>query len=178
MSAPTQMTPIYLFCYYLTCVHPCNICNSIFQCIPESKLEHILVAHALSGCDTTSGFFGIGKCKLLKSSILEDKPQLACTLLNTDSSPADIIKAGEAIIKKLCGKQKKYVSYKKNLHSNTKKTKFDPRRLHLPQAFIASGRIIRTKSGREMSQIHQNTFFPCERQTRSCNFQVGPDIPT
>ena len=131
-----QMTPTYLFCYHLTCVHPCNTIlylhqeksckiiniNIMFQCIPESKLEYILVAHALSGCDTTSGFFGIGKCKLFKSSILEDNPQLACTLLNTDSSPADIIKAGEAIIMKLYGKQKnhvdsldelRYVSYKK-----------------------------------------------------------------
>ena len=57
-------------------------------CIPESKLEYILVAHALSRCDTTSGFFGIGKCKLFKSRILEDNLQLACMFLNTDSSPA------------------------------------------------------------------------------------------
>ena len=34
--------------------------------IPKPVVQNILFVHAASGCDTTSGHCGIGKCKLLK----------------------------------------------------------------------------------------------------------------
>ena len=110
--------------------------TSMFQCTPESKLKDILLIHAMWGCDTTSGLFSIGKTKLFKSTILEDDPALTSVFYKSDSSQADVITAGEKIILKLYGKNKvnsldelRYVSYKKRLHSNTKKKKVDHRKL-------------------------------------------------
>ena len=39
--------------------------------IPEAKKKNILLYHAMSRCDTTSSFFGIGKTTLFKSAMLE-----------------------------------------------------------------------------------------------------------
>ena len=59
--------------------------TSMLECIPEQKLENILLSHTMSGCDTTSGLFGIGKTKLFKSSILEDDHQMASIFYEKES---------------------------------------------------------------------------------------------
>ena len=48
--------------------------TTLIQVIPEAKKKNILLSHAMSGCDTTSGSFGIGKTKLFKSPILKQSP--------------------------------------------------------------------------------------------------------
>ena len=40
--------------------------TSLIEIIPDAKKNNILLSHAMSGCDTTSGLFGIGKTKLMK----------------------------------------------------------------------------------------------------------------
>ena len=47
-----------------------NISNLI-NCIPDEKKNTLLLNHAMSGCDTTSSFFGYGKTKLYKKGVLE-----------------------------------------------------------------------------------------------------------
>ena len=71
--------------------------RSLVQVIPAPKQEHILLSHAMSGCDTISGLFGRGKLKLFKGSILEDDSENISIFNNTESSSSYIIGAGERI---------------------------------------------------------------------------------
>ena len=40
--------------------------NELIECTPRNELNHILLVHAASGCDTVSALLGIGKTKLIK----------------------------------------------------------------------------------------------------------------
>ena len=44
------------------------------EALPETSVNSLLLYHAMSGCDTTSGFIGFGKTRLFKSKILEKMP--------------------------------------------------------------------------------------------------------
>jgi len=95
-----------------------------------------LLSHALSGCDTTSGLFGVGKTKVFKSDVL--KSANAMVFYNPEASKSQIIEAGESLIATLYLKsakettldQLRYHLYKKKLAQNSKTLKkVDPRRL-------------------------------------------------
>ena len=80
--------------------------TSLIEIIPDAKKKNILLSHAMPGCDTTSGLFGIGKTKLMKSTILEDKPEYSSLFTGSECDTFRIIDAGEKIILKLYGKHK------------------------------------------------------------------------
>ena len=69
--------------------------TTLVQVIPEAKRKNILLSHAMSGSDTTSSIFGIGKTKLLKKPILEQSPNDAFLLTDNDCAIKDITDAGE-----------------------------------------------------------------------------------
>ena len=69
--------------------------TTLIQVIPEAKRKNILLSHAMSGSDTTSSIFGIGKTKLLKNPILEQSPNDAFLLTDNDCAIKDITDAGE-----------------------------------------------------------------------------------
>ena len=52
----------------------------------------------MSGCDTTSFLFGVGKTKLYKKEILEKHEDLSDVFYNSESTISEIISAGEKII--------------------------------------------------------------------------------
>ena len=76
--------------------HPWLDINAIRDKIGEEYAQFLPVLHAISGCDTTSMLYGIGKIKVLKKHkeiIAEAKP----FLLN-DSTPEQIEEAGRKIL--------------------------------------------------------------------------------
>ena len=81
--------------------------SSIVGLIQEEKLKQILLLHAMSGCDTTSFLFGVGKTKLYKKEILEKHEDLSGVFYNSDSIINEIISAGEKIIMELYTEAKK-----------------------------------------------------------------------
>ena len=110
--------------------------TTLIQVVPEAKRKNILLSHAMSGSDTTSSIFGIGKTKLLKNPILEQSPNDAFLLTDNDCAIKDITDAGEWIILKLYGNHKsktldelRVLTYRKKLLSKSAKNKIDPRSL-------------------------------------------------
>lgn len=66
--------------------------------------KHILFAHAILGCDTTSGLFGIGKGTALKLMNTNERfRHQALVFLEQNSRKTDIEKAGEAALVALYG---------------------------------------------------------------------------
>ena len=61
--------------------------------------ENILFMHAISGCDTTSGVYGLGKkvavTKMKTSKILQKQAEV---FLKSDVGTDDVIKAGETAL--------------------------------------------------------------------------------
>ena len=95
--------------------------------IPDAKIRSLVLCHALTGYDTTSGIHNIGKTKLFKSQILETEADAVKAFYEATSSPADIIAPGE---RRLLSKQKsssldhlRYLMYKESLSSNSIKKK-------------------------------------------------------
>ena len=81
--------------------------SSIVGLIQEEKLKKILLLHAMSGCDTTSFLFGVGKTKLYEKEILEKHEDLSDVFYNSESTISEIISAGEKIIMVLYSEAKK-----------------------------------------------------------------------
>ena len=78
--------------------------NTSSDVMPGTKLENLLLCHTMSGCDTTSGFFGIGKCKLLKQGILDECD--SNIFMEKDADIDSLVDVGEKILIKLYGKSK------------------------------------------------------------------------
>ena len=107
--------------------------TTLIQVISEAKRKTILLFRAMSGCDTTSIFFGIGKTKLFKSPILKQSPNDAFLFTDNDCPIKDITDAGEQIILKLYGNHKsktlgelRVLTCRKKLLSKLAKNKIDP----------------------------------------------------
>ena len=70
----------------------------------EENRQHLPVAHAMTGCDTTSRLHGIGKgtavSKMISSQYIKEKTSV---FMASDPPKEDIIKAGEDILVKLYG---------------------------------------------------------------------------
>ena len=63
--------------------------------MPTEELRLLLLSHAFSGCDTTSGILGHGKVRILKKMASPNVPKDALdTLLNLRSAREEISKAG------------------------------------------------------------------------------------
>ncbi|KAK6192248.1 hypothetical protein SNE40_003750 [Patella caerulea] len=68
-----------------------TICDNL----AESTRKNLLFTHAFTGCDTTSGIFGLGKNVIYKSLDSNDKlKQLGGIISESDSSGEEIAKAG------------------------------------------------------------------------------------
>ena len=126
-----------------------NIFN-LWLSIPEAKIKSLLLCHALTGCDTTSGIHNVGKSKLFKNEILETESDAVEIFYEAGSSSADIKTAGEKLLLPLICKNRavsldelRFTLYKERLSSNTKKTKVDPRNLP-PSSSAASFHSLRT----------------------------------
>ena len=75
--------------------------TSLSFIIPEQIIDHLLLIHAMSGCDTTSFLFGVGKLKLYKKEITEKEKDLLDIFYCSNIDKSCIIAAGEKIIMKL-----------------------------------------------------------------------------
>ena len=63
--------------------------------MPTEELRLLLLSHAFSGCDTTSGILGHGNVRILKKMASPNAPKDALdTLLNLRSAREEISKAG------------------------------------------------------------------------------------
>lgn len=71
------------------------------QSMHTQSRQHILLAHAITGCDTVSALFSIGKKKALK--VVEDQEE--CVVFDafhkSDSSPDEVARVGEIFLLKL-----------------------------------------------------------------------------
>ena len=66
--------------------------------------ESLLLYHALTGCDTTSGLFGFGKVRLFKSKLLEKLPSLAGEFYVRQEGSDRVVEAGLKIISMIYSK--------------------------------------------------------------------------
>ena len=74
--------------------------HSIKQVMNPSVSEHILVAHAISGCDTVSPLYGVGKKKAL--AVLEGREWDDLTVFQrNDSSHDEVARIGEQFLLKM-----------------------------------------------------------------------------
>ena len=124
--------------------------TTICRCIPEESKSTLILNHAMSGCDTTSSFFGQGKTKLLKKKVLEESPDVCKVFYSSSSYVDEIIAAGEEIILKLYGgkcsnlNDLRYQKYQEYLCKSGRTLKdVDPRRLP-PTSLSAANHSLRT----------------------------------
>ena len=68
------------------------------EALPETTVNSLLLCHAMSGCDTTSGFFGFGKTRLFKSKILEKMPTSTAEFYCRQQTVDRVVEAGTNII--------------------------------------------------------------------------------
>ena len=78
---------------------------TIRKCMPKMKKKFLLLNHAMTGCDTTSELFNIGKSKLLTCDIFETHHNQSNVFYTPESSLKHIAEAGERIILDLYGGQ-------------------------------------------------------------------------
>ncbi|GBN74981.1 hypothetical protein AVEN_203365-1 [Araneus ventricosus] len=80
--------------------------NLVIECTHTQK-KSILFVHAISGCDTTSGFYGMGKLQAVQlfnlSKYLQDIPEI---FNNPKSTYTEIERAGQRFIIALHSKRK------------------------------------------------------------------------
>ena len=65
--------------------------------------QHLITLHTISGCDSVSSLYGIGKKKALDAMRAIDDYSHLDKFLNINSTPSDIEEAGEWLILKLYG---------------------------------------------------------------------------
>ena len=68
------------------------------EVLPETTVNSLLLCHAMSGCDTTSGFFGFGKTRLFKSKILEKMPTSTSEFYCRQQTVDRVVEAGTSIM--------------------------------------------------------------------------------
>lgn len=68
------------------------------EALPETTVNSLLLCHAMSGCDTTSGFFGFGKTRLFKSKILEKMPTSTAEFYCRQEAVDRVVEAGTNIM--------------------------------------------------------------------------------
>ena len=64
------------------------------EALPETTANSLLLCHAMSGCVTTSGFFGFGKTRLFKSKMPTSTAEFYCRQQTVDR----IVEAGTNIM--------------------------------------------------------------------------------
>ena len=67
--------------------------------LSEEKRKSLLAFHAITGCDTTSQFYGVGKASAWK--VFEDAPDLLEHLGEESQISADVLAKAEAFVCKL-----------------------------------------------------------------------------
>ena len=77
--------------------------NTIKKGLPASQSKFLLVCHAFTGCDTTSGLSGFGKAKLLETLRSGDVDVALETFANATSSKQAIKDCGESLFKYIHG---------------------------------------------------------------------------
>ena len=79
--------------------------KAIHDSLPSNELRLLLLAHAFSGCDTTSRICGFGKVRILKKLANNAAPSCAIDiLLNTNSNKEDVVEAGTLIFQYIYGR--------------------------------------------------------------------------
>lgn len=77
----------------------------ITESLGENITSHILFAHALLGCDTTSRLFSISKVESINALSFEDFRNQAAVFSTSGKSNEEIVKAGELALAKVYGGQ-------------------------------------------------------------------------
>ena len=118
-AIPTMNIFMQFSSYPLTIYSIIDIQNALH----EVAKKHILFAHAVTGCDTVSALYGVGKQKAL--AVLQNDRidwDVLDVLQQPNSSKYDIAQAGETFILKLYGATQyttldkyRYVSYMKQV---------------------------------------------------------------
>ena len=111
----------------------CFEVNTIYNKLPDGKRKVLLLAHAFSGCDTTSSIFGIGKLKVLSKLSSDAAPVDAIATFHDlcRASKDSVGKAGIVIMQYLYGREfaslaeLRFQRYNKQMA----KGKLDPKRL-------------------------------------------------
>ena len=88
---------------FFDCKKGCFNVNSIKKNLPEKQSKHLLVCHAFTGCDTTSGLSGFGKAKPLETLCSGQVDEALDTFVDETSSKQDIKASGERLFKHIHG---------------------------------------------------------------------------
>ena len=119
--------------YMLCSTNPIALYNiTLIQNAVGNKKPHLLFAHSVTGCDTVSALFGIGKKKAIDILDQYTDDDSLDVFTNETSSKEQIASVGEKFILKLYGAPKsvdkldkqRYLSYNKSIRRSSLTTAF------------------------------------------------------
>ena len=84
---------------YFDCKKGCFNINDIAEALPARQKKYLLVCHAFTGCDTTSGLSGHGKAKLLEVLCSGEVDDALDVFSNPNATKPEIQTSGEALFK-------------------------------------------------------------------------------
>ena len=102
--------------------------------LSEEKRKSLLAFHAITGCDTTSQFYGEGKASAWK--IFEDAPDLLEHLGEQSQISADVLAKAEAFVCKFYNQGTQEVEINKKREAAFRKSKKDLDALPLTQGAL------------------------------------------
>ena len=91
--------------------------------LSEVTLKSLLAFHDITGCDTTSQFYGVGKASAWK--VFEDAPDLLTHLVDERQVSADVLAKAEAFVCKLYNPGRQEVEINKERAAAFRKSKKD-----------------------------------------------------
>ena len=146
---------------------------TLIQNAVGNKKQHLLFAHSVTGCDTVSALFGLGKKKAIDILDQYTDDDSLDVFTNETSSKEQIASVGEKFILKLYGAPKsvdkldkqRCLSYNKSIRRSSLTTAFKleslPQR-HAPHTFIHWERIYKCNSGSATRQMLRNGAGICK----------------
>ena len=160
--------------YMLCSTNPIALYNiTLIQNALGNKKPHLLFAHSVTGCDTVSALFGIGKKKAIDILDQYTDDDSLDVFTNETSSKEQIASVGEKFILKFYGVPKsvdkldkqRYLSYNKSIRRSSLTTAFKleslPQR-HAPHTSIHCERIYKCSSGSATRQMLRNGAGICK----------------
>jgi len=160
--------------YMLCSTNPIALYNiTLIQNAVGNKKPHLLFAHSVTGCDTVSALFGVGKKKAIDILDQYTDDDSLDVFTNETSSKEQIASVGEKFILKLYGAPKsvdkldkqRYLSYNKSIRRSSLTTAFKleslPQR-HAPHTSIHCERIYKCSSGSATRQMLRNGAGICK----------------
>jgi len=128
--------------------------------LSEEKRKSLLAFHAITGCDTTSQFYGVGKASAWK--VFEDASDLLEHLGEESQNSADVLAKAEAFVCKLYNPGAQEVEINKERAAAFRKSKKDLDALPPTQDKLT----LHIKRGNYQTMVWNKALEPCPSLSR------------